>query len=312
MNSTDTSEINPYGYTPDRGVCFTFIILFGISVFVHLVQTFYFKVWYWIPTTLLAGAGEILGWAGRLWSTYNLFNSDAYTIQIVSLIIAPTPFIAAIFTAFGRLVMLLGPQYSRLTPRKYSRIFITSDILCLVIQALGGATASGANTPSDAQAKLGGYLALGGIALQLISLICFVVLSSEFLLRYKYDKPYPRATSTSAFVTGYRRPRTERSVKLFIRGLALATFFLFVRAIYRTIELADGWNGTVIHTQVYFNCFDGTMVFLAFFTMNLAHPGFLLGARAFKTEIERLALAKFPATYQDQNQMDLETAASQS
>ena len=62
---------------------------------------------------------------------------------------------------------------------------------------------------------------------------------------------------------------------------------------YRTIELADGWNGRIISTQVYFSgldltylvnailiiltdVLDGAMVTLAIYTLNFAHPGFLL------------------------------------
>lgn len=36
-------------------------------------------------------------------------------------------------------------------------------------------------------------------------------------------------------------------------GLAFSTLTLFIRAIYRTIELSNGWRGRVIHTQVYFS-----------------------------------------------------------
>ena len=70
---------------------------------------------------------------------------------------------------------------------------------------------------------------------------------------------------------------------------------------YRTIELADGWNGRIISTQVLFSAFlpsqsfceltendtflsffftdvlDGAMITLAMYTMNFAHPGLLLG-----------------------------------
>ena len=68
---------------------------------------------------------------------------------------------------------------------------------------------------------------------------------------------------------------------------------------YRTIELADGWNGKIISTQVLFSAFpsklfvntvlmesnsfffadvlDGAMITLAMYTMNFAHPGLLLG-----------------------------------
>jgi len=63
---------------------------------------------------------------------------------------------------------------------------------------------------------------------------------------------------------------------MMIRALIFSTICLFIRAVYRTIELADGWNGRIISTQVYFNVLDGAMVTLAMYTLNLAHPGVLL------------------------------------
>lgn len=68
------------------------------------------------------------------------------------------------------------------------------------------------------------------------------------------------------------------------------------RSIYRVIELADGWLGRVIRTEVYFsafftyplssviNCFpwllidvlDGVMITLAIYTFNVIHPGYFL------------------------------------
>jgi hypothetical protein len=51
------------------------------------------------------------------------------------------------------------------------------------------------------------------------------------------------------------------------------------RSIYRIIELATGWNGRILHTELYFDVLDGGMVILAIFTMNIAHPGRLLGSR---------------------------------
>jgi hypothetical protein len=70
-----------------------------------------------------------------------------------------------------------------------------------------------------------------------------------------------------------------------------------IRAIYRVIELAGGWDGRVIETEVYFSTFfpllsiysgahlfihlrsdvlDGAMITLAMFTLNFFHPGCLL------------------------------------
>ena len=38
--------------------------------------------------------------------------------RAVTLIIAPTPLVAANFILLGRIIRRLGPQYSRLTPRR--------------------------------------------------------------------------------------------------------------------------------------------------------------------------------------------------
>ncbi|KAI0263790.1 hypothetical protein BC834DRAFT_971152 [Gloeopeniophorella convolvens] len=52
--------------------------------------------------------------------------------------------------------------------------------------------------------------------------------------------------------------------------------FLLVRSVYRTVELSGGWDGTIISTQWLFNVFDGGMVTLTIFALNIFHPGLLL------------------------------------
>jgi hypothetical protein len=42
------------------------------------------------------------------------------------------------------------------------------------------------------------------------------------------------------------------------------------------LQLANGWNGRIIETQVYFNVLDGGMITLAMYTLNAFHPGYLL------------------------------------
>jgi hypothetical protein len=90
----------------------------------------------------------------------------------------------------------------------------------------------------------------------------------------------------------------DAKLKTMIAALVFSTLVLFIRcvpfhfiacrdcaqklrysSIYRILELATGWNGRVMHTEVYFNLFDGGMVILAIFTTNFAHPGRLLGSR---------------------------------
>lgn len=37
----------------------------------HVVEVWYFKLWWLLPTVVLAGLGEVLGWSARYWSSLN-------------------------------------------------------------------------------------------------------------------------------------------------------------------------------------------------------------------------------------------------
>lgn len=94
---------------------------------------------------MLAGIGEIVGWAGRLWSTQTFLagGEDPYIMQLVlfiimlamsepaayricATIIAPTPLLAANFVILGLIIGHLGAQYSRLTPKWCKYLSLTS------------------------------------------------------------------------------------------------------------------------------------------------------------------------------------------
>ena len=101
----------------------------------HLGQALRYRAWWLVFTAVLAGAGEMAGWGGRLWSTFQPLAENPYMMQyvpavsivvypltlapcrIVCTIVAPTPLIGAIFISFGRLSSRLGQQYSRLSAR---------------------------------------------------------------------------------------------------------------------------------------------------------------------------------------------------
>lgn len=264
-------DFNPYHYIPTLWICALFIALFGLSTLIHFTQAIYFRMWWLIPTACIAGITEIIGWSGRLWSSNDPFNITPFLIQITTTIIAPTPLIAANFIILGRLIARLGPKFSRISGVWYLVIFTSSDIIALVIQALGGAKASVA-VDNGEDPETGGNIMLAGIAFQLAAISLYILLASEFVLRVLYNRPVRKHPKPGHNGTHHFDTRT----KLMIGGLALSGIALFIRSVYRTIELADGWSGLIIETQVYFNVLDGGMIVLAMFTLNIFHPGFLL------------------------------------
>ncbi|KAM5536234.1 hypothetical protein V8D89_010133 [Ganoderma adspersum] len=267
-----------YGYMPTQWVCYIFSVLFVLATVIHFGQAIRYRAWWLLPTVVLAGIGETIGWGGRLWSSFQPLAQNPYMIQIVCTIVAPTPLIGAIFITFGRLSGHLGEQYSRLNARLYSRIFVTADIVALVVQSLGGGIA--ATTHNQSTGRLGSNIMLGGIVFQLFSLSVFCILVTEYLVRYFKDRPARplllNNNSSESIREQFPRPPLDPSAKLLLIGLFFESLFLYIRSIYRTIELSDGFHGRIIETQVYFNVLDGVMVVLAIYSLIFFHPARLL------------------------------------
>ncbi|KAJ6626623.1 RTA1 like protein-domain-containing protein [Mycena sp. CBHHK59/15] len=269
-------KFSPYGYTPTEYVCIIFVALFSSSTILHVGQATYYRLWWLFPSVCLAGILEILGWSGRLWSSISPFNFEPYELQIVCTIMGPTPLAAANFIVLGHIIKRLGSAYSRLTPKLYTTVFLCCDIISLVVQGIGGGMAAGAVNRRMDPAK-GGHVMLGGIAFQMVTITVYALCAGEFLLRYLHDRPI--ASRGGGGGGGARAGALSPRMKALVCALVFNTTCLFIRAVYRLIELSNGWSGRIIHTQVYFNVLDGAMITLAMVTLNVAHPGALLETR---------------------------------
>jgi len=265
----------PYHYIPTTWICAVFLGLFSITTLIHLSQGMWYHMWWTLPTAVTAGLGEVIGWTARLWSSQNPLNMNPFLMQISSTIIAPTPLIATNFLILSRIIGRLGPQYSRLSPRLYSILFCGADLIALTVQAVGGAQASDAAS-NHQDAEPGGHVMLGGIFFQMGALTLYTVLAAEFLTRYNMNKPLRPTDAGPGKLT--------QRLKFQLIGLGIMTFFIFIRSVYRTIELIDGWSGKIISTQSYFNIFDGAMILLSMVTLNIFHPGLLLNEPKEKME----------------------------
>ncbi|KAF8161965.1 RTA1 like protein-domain-containing protein [Mycena galopus ATCC 62051] len=286
QTATAIADDAQYGYVPQEAVAILFVTLYGISTTLHIGQATYFRAWWLFPTAVACGIGETLGWSARLWSSLNPIASTPYLMQICATILAPTPLLAATFIIMSRIVGRLGTSYSLLTPKWYTILFLPCDLIALVVQGVGGGMAASA---SDlAGANKGANVMLGGIGFQFAVIIIFSILALDFTQRYIRDRPVRKSGSPR----GVFVPR----LKIMLAALGFSTTVLFIRSVYRLIELAGGWDGRIILTEVYFNVLDGGMVTLAIFTLNFVHPGvFLLERLNHKTEPWAIEFQKVPA-----------------
>ena len=79
----DPESSSPYGYTPTTWICILFVVLYSATTVAHLAQAILSRLWWMVPTIVLCGLSEIIGWSGRLWSAYNVQVMDPFLIQCV-------------------------------------------------------------------------------------------------------------------------------------------------------------------------------------------------------------------------------------
>jgi len=275
-NSTGMTiqEISPYyGYIPSLPVTIIFTTLFTISASIHLGQSIRYKLRYLLYTAVAAGLFEITGWTARLYSHYYPDQLGPYLVQTVSTINGPTPLVAAYFVILAEIIRRLGPCYSRLRPKLYTIVFVTADLVALTVQGVGGgiaATAAG----NHKNPEMGGRIMLGGIVFQMLAITIYMGLAIEFIYRFWHDKPF----EGRGFAPVPGRSALTRNIKCMLLGSALSSLMIYVRSVYRTIELVDGWNGRIIQTELYFNVMDGAMIVASMYCLNIFHPGALLGS----------------------------------
>ncbi|KAJ6561330.1 hypothetical protein B0H10DRAFT_1704278, partial [Mycena sp. CBHHK59/15] len=106
-----------YGYIPTERIAVVFVALFAISTVIHVGQGIYYRLWWLLPTAALRGLIEVLEWSGRLWSSISPLEGTPFLMQISTIIIAPTPLLAARFTILAIIIQQVGMAYSLLTPQ---------------------------------------------------------------------------------------------------------------------------------------------------------------------------------------------------
>ncbi|UPK93076.1 hypothetical protein LCI18_004011 [Fusarium solani-melongenae] len=260
-----------YGYVPTFGAGIAFCILFLLSTSVHVFQ--FARVRRWTSLTFALGAmTELIGWAGRTLSSKCPYNGDAFLMQITTLIIAPTFFTAGLYVILGTLINRLGRSSSLLGPKMYAIVFLTADIVALVIQAIGGALASTEADKVNGDTETGTNIMVAGIVFQMAAMVVFTGLVLDFMRRVFIKKTY-----LSYGKAGLERPNClPVTYAWLLVAVCVSLGMIFIRSIYRTVELAQGWEGYLITHEGYFIALDASLMIVAVGIFNFLDPVFLL------------------------------------
>ncbi|KAH8599331.1 RTA1 like protein-domain-containing protein [Bisporella sp. PMI_857] len=261
----DTCDLtlSPFRYRPTVPGNIIFASIFSIFVVGQLFLGIKHKTWGYMIAMLLGLLLEILGYLARVLLYNNSFDRNYFLMSLVALTIAPAFLTAGIYLCLARIVHVYGAYLSYFKPRTYTLVFCACDIISLVLQALGGAFASSANTKADS--NLGKNIMMIGLGFQVFSLLLFAGCAGEFALRVwknknNWNPRYIDLVNTKLF-------------KAFLFGLFIATITIFVRSTYRCVELSGGFDSHLfVADELAFMILEGVMIVVATACLTLLHP----------------------------------------
>lgn len=211
-------------------------------------------------TLMISGVCYAGGLYVRVWFANNT-TLKVYIMMNMLTILSPCGFIATVYMLLGRLAIHLEAENLLLVrPSIITKLFVTSDIVTLMVQAGGG----GLQSAQDAKmADLGAKLFLYGLIIQLVSFIIYTLIFALFVYRLKSQR-------TKEW---YNRPNGLFGHWLaLIYALVISCVGILVRSVFRTIENAQGFDGTLATTESYFYLLDCVPLWIAILVFAIVWP----------------------------------------
>lgn len=237
-----------YHYAPGLAANVVPLAIFAVSAIVHAFQGWRYRTWSFFVAMTLGCVFEAVGYGGRIMLHNDPFSGPGFKLQIVLLTFAPAFLAAGIYFTLKHIVITFGEDISRLKPNWYTYIFISCDLLSIIMQGTGGGLASAASDGSDPLLKAGDNVMIAGLAFQVFTLLVFGALASEYAWRVrKYsDRLNPKTLEL----------RASRKFRWFLIALGVSYFAILIRCIYRVAEMAGGWGNSIMANEPAFIALD--------------------------------------------------------
>ena len=134
----------------------------------------------------------------RIQLGHNPWNGSAFQAQICSIILGPTLICISLYLTLKHITLAVDPTLSRIQPRLYPLIFVSADISCLVLQAVGGGLAvAGVRWDNLSMLTHGTRFIIAGISLQCVVLGAFGALCLEFFCKARANIAAGEANDTT-------------------------------------------------------------------------------------------------------------------
>ena len=133
---------------------------------------------------------------------------------------------------------------SPISPRYLTKIFVTGDVICFLVQGGGGGIL--ASSKSDSSFATGQNVILGGLILQILLFLCFLGIAGVVHARGK--KSYTKGLMASSDWQGK------------MLGLYVVSALILVRNLIRVIEYGVGSDGYLLRHEWTIFVFDGVLM----------------------------------------------------
>ncbi|KAK3070461.1 hypothetical protein LTR53_010417 [Teratosphaeriaceae sp. CCFEE 6253] len=255
-----------YGYRPDLAANIILLTVFALCTIGQLFLGFRHRLRAFTFAATIGCAGEAIGYGGRVMMHANPWDANGFKVQICCLVLAPSFLAAGIYLTLKHLVIYFGAEKSRIRPGLYTAIFISCDVVSILIQAGGGGIAA---SEDSNLVKIGDNLIVAGISFQVATMFVCMCLGADFgWSLYKHHSI--RAVTAAEVQEGRELPGSFRYYAI---CSSIAFVAIFIRCVYRVPEMAGGWGAPLMQKQAEFMILDGAMIAIAAILMTVAHPG---------------------------------------
>ncbi len=158
-------------------------------------------------------------------------------------------FAAGVYLSLKYAVLAISPQHSIIRPKLYTWIFISCDVVCLILQVDASGVASAANTDSKITTTNLNIVLLVGICLQALTLLVFGVMAGLYARAVFRNRRTLEPAATKLL--------RSRQFRKFVLAMSLAYLVLLIRSLYRIGAYSGGWKNSISRDQVSFMILDG-------------------------------------------------------
>lgn len=252
-----------YGYDVSNAGCYVGIAVFGILSLHHTWLLFRNKCWYWTPFWI-GGWMEVAGYAIRRVSGDENKNISLFAVQFLFVLLPPIFFAASIYMTLGRLLRFIGAtQLSPIRIKWVTPIFVSGDIVSLLMVGAGGGIQATADSDKDAR-DTGNAIMMTGLAVQLLFFTIFIVETA--ICHFRLHRRQWGSSSSSGRLNW---------PWLFL-SLYVGCILIFIRSVFRVIEYAQGWDGYLVSHEIYMYMFDTLLMALCMLSYSIVHPAYVI------------------------------------